>query len=211
MSVATARAVYETNLFGVMAVTSAFTPFLVPTRGLIINISSISSFVPLVFGCAYASSKAALNSYSRTLRQELRPFGVRVMVALAGTVKSNIAVARGRKGVELPEGSLYARVSHLFEQKKGLSQKAESRPMEARAFARRMVDEASKAEVAPFWRSWFGRPDWAWAGGQSSAVYWWSWFGEGPFDFGTWGRSGLVELEAMVKEDERGSKGKEVE
>ena len=209
MAVVTARAVYETNVFSVMALTSAFTPLLVPTRGLIINISSISSFVPLIFGSAYASSKAALNSYSRTLRQELRPYGVRVMVAMAGTVQSNIA--SGRKGVGLPEGSLYARVSHLFEQRKGISQKVESRPMETGAFARRLVDEASKGEVAPFWRSWLGRPDWVWCGGQSSVVYWTSWLGEWPFDLGTWRQSGLFELEAMVKEDERGSEGKKIE
>lgn len=207
MAVGTARAVYETNLFSVMALTSTFTPFLVPTRGLIINISSISSFVPLIFGSAYASSKAALNSYSRTLRQELRPFGVRVMVAMAGTVQSNIA--SGKKRVGLPEGSLYARVSHLFEQRKGFSQQAQSRPMETSAFARRLVDEASKGEVAPFWRSWFGRPDWFWYGGQSSVVYWSSWLGEWPFDFGTWRKSGLSTLEAMVKEDDRGLESKE--
>lgn len=202
MAVATARAVYETNVFSVMALTSAFTPLLVPTRGLIINISSISSFVPFIFGSAYASSKAALNSYSRTLRQELRPFGVRVMVAMAGTVRSNIANANGKKALKLPERSLYARVSHLFEQRKGISQKVESRPMETSAFAKRLVDEASKGEVAPFWRSWLGRPDWVWCGGQSSVVYWTSWLGEWPFDLDTWRRSGLVELEAMVKEDE---------
>lgn len=207
MAVATARAVYETNLFSVMALTSTFTPLLVPTRGLIINISSISSFVPLIFGSAYASSKAALNSYSRTLRQELRPFGVRVMVAMTGTVQSNIA--SGKKRVGLPEGSLYARVSHLFEQRKGFSQQVQSRPMETSAFARRLVDEASKGEVAPFWRSWLGRPDWFWCGGQSSVVYWASWLGDWPFDFGTWRRSGLSELGAMVKEDEKWKEGKE--
>ena len=209
IAVATTRAVYETNVFSIMALTSAFTPLLVPTRGLIINISSVSSFVPLIFGSAYASSKAALNSYSRTLRQEHRPYGVRVMVAMAGTVQSNIA--SGRKGVGLPEGSLYAKVSHLFEQRKGISQKAESRSMETSAFARRLVDEASKGEVAPFCGSWLGRPDWAWCGGQSSLVYWTSWLGEWPFDLGAWRESGLVELEAMVKAGERVWEGKEVE
>lgn len=207
MSLATARAVYETNLFSVMALTSTFTPLLIPTRGLIINISSVSSFVPLIFGSAYASSKAALNSYSRTLRQELRPFGVRVMVAMAGTVQSNIA--NGKKKVGLPEGSLYARVSYLFEQRKGFSQQVQSRPMETSAFAKRLVDEASKGEVAPIWRSWFGRPDWFWCGGQSSVVYWSSWLGEWSFDWGTWRQSGLSKLEAMVKEDERGAESKE--
>ena len=201
MAVATARAVYETNLFSVMALTSTFTPLLIPTRGLIINISSVSSFVPLIFGSAYASSKAALNSYSRTLRQELRPFGVRVMVAMAGTVQSNIA--SGKKKVGLPEGSLYARVSYLFEQRRGFSQQVQSRPMETMAFARKLVNEASKGEVAPFWRWCFGRPDWFWCGGQSRVVYWSSWLGEWPFEFGLWRQSGLSNLEAMVKEDER--------
>ncbi|KAL8919699.1 MAG: hypothetical protein Q9208_006652 [Pyrenodesmia sp. 3 TL-2023] len=139
-----ARLVYETNLFGPMAlISSLISLLLLPARALIINLSSISALVPYVFGSVYASSKAALASYTRTLRAELAPFGVRVMLVMAGTVESNIGHA-----VEnvLPEGSLYASVKHFYERRSGFSQKMESRPMETEVFARRLVEKAVRAE-----------------------------------------------------------------
>jgi 1-acylglycerone phosphate reductase len=85
-----ARDVYETNVFGVMAMVSAFMDLIIPAQGLIINVASISALILYVFGSVYPSSKVALASYSRTLRIELRPFGVRVQDVMASTVKSNI-------------------------------------------------------------------------------------------------------------------------
>lgn len=78
------RRMFEANVFGVMAMVQAFTPLLIAAKGLIIMISSLSSVTPYVFASAYGASKAALNAYSRTLRMELRPFGVRVMVSMTG-------------------------------------------------------------------------------------------------------------------------------
>ncbi|KAL9627448.1 MAG: hypothetical protein Q9164_007605, partial [Protoblastenia rupestris] len=109
ITLADARAVYETNVFGIMAMVTSFIDLLIPAQGLIINIASISALIPYVFGAVYASSKAAVASYSRTLRAELRPFGVRVQVVMAGTVKSNMGNAP--KG-GLPENSLYQRIRH---------------------------------------------------------------------------------------------------
>ncbi|KAH7141740.1 NADPH-dependent 1-acyldihydroxyacetone phosphate reductase [Dactylonectria macrodidyma] len=98
---------FEANVFGIMAMVQAFAPLLIKARGLIIMISSLSSLSPYVFGSVYCATKGALNSYSRTLRQELRPFGVKLMVSLTGTVKSQIAKAdRSNSTVETSE---YAR------------------------------------------------------------------------------------------------------
>jgi 1-acylglycerone phosphate reductase len=108
-----------------MAMITSFIDLLVPAQGLIINVASISALVPYVFGAVYASSKAAVASYSRTLHAELRPFGVSVQVFMAGTVKSNMGNAP--KG-GLPKNSLYQRVRHLYEARLGVSQK-ESKPV----------------------------------------------------------------------------------
>lgn len=194
-SLADARAVYETNVFSIMAMVTAFADLLIPARGLIINVASISALVPYVFGAVYASSKAAVMSYSRTLRAELAPLGVRVQVVMAGTVKSNIGVAS--KAV-LPETSLYWRVRHLFEARVGYSQKEESRPTPTEEFARKLVGDALKPEVSMFWRTWFGRPDWFYYGGMSRLVYWASLLPEWVLDYGVWRRFRLYELEAMV-------------
>ncbi|KAE8150734.1 hypothetical protein BDV25DRAFT_139564 [Aspergillus avenaceus] len=173
---ADARAVYETNLFGVIATINAFIDILIPAKGLIVNISSASALIPYVFGSVYSSSKAALAAYSRTLREELKPVGVRVQVVMAGTVRSNMGKAV--KG-ELAEGSLYEPVRHLYLARRGYSQKEGSRPMETGEFARRVVDCAVRDEVGGFWRVvGFGRQDWVFEGGMARLVGWGSWVGE---------------------------------
>ncbi|KAL8730388.1 MAG: hypothetical protein Q9181_004685 [Wetmoreana brouardii] len=195
---ADARAVYETNVFGTMAMVASFIDLLLPTQGLIINVASISALTPYVFGSVYASSKAAVMSYSRTLRAELRPFGVRVQVVMAGTVKSNIEVASKDY---LPDNSLYQRVKHLFEARMGFSQKDEVNPMPTDQFARKLVENALKPEVPSFLRTWFGRSDWFYRGGMSRLVYWCSLLPEWVLDYQVWRRFRLYELEALVKHD----------
>lgn len=193
-----ARAVFETNLFGIMAMVTAFINLLIPARGLIINVSSASSVIPYWSGSVYAASKAALNSYSRTLRMELRPFGVRVMVVMAGTVKSNCA--NNPKG-GLPEDSLYQRVKYLYIKRLNFSQSEDSVPMSTSDFASKVVAAALSSEASSFWRSLFGRPDWFWYGGMARAAYWGSWAGEWVTDRAMWKIFGLYELEAIVQKE----------
>lgn len=58
--------------------------------GLIVNVSSASAFWALPWMSHYSASKAALKSLSDSLRVELRPFNVKVMVAAPGFVKTEI-------------------------------------------------------------------------------------------------------------------------
>jgi 1-acylglycerone phosphate reductase len=195
-----ARNVYETNVFGVMAMVSAFVDLIIPAQGLIINVASISALIPYVFGSVYASSKAAVASYSRTLRVELRPFGVRVQVVMAGTVKSNIGAASSSK---LPQSSLYQCAKHLYEARLGFSQKKTSNPMSTEVFAHKLVDNAIRPEVNLFWRNWFGRSDWFYYGGMSTLLHKLSLCGEWILDFVMYRRFGMDELEAIVKAGSR--------
>jgi 1-acylglycerone phosphate reductase len=191
-----ARDVYETNVFGVMAMVSAFVDLIIPTQGLIINVASISALIPYVFGSVYASSKAALASYSRTLRTELRPFGVRVQVVMAGTVKSNIGASSSSN---LPQSSLYHCAKHLYEARLGFSQQKSSNPMSTEAFAHKLVDNATRPEVNLFWRNLFGRSDWFYYGGMAVLLHRLSLFGEWMLDFVMYRRFGMHELEAIVR------------
>jgi len=198
--------VYETNVFAVMAMTRSFIDLLIPTRGLIINVASISALVPYVFGSVYASSKAAVCSYSRTLRQELRPFGVRVQVVMAGAVQSNISANTARTRV-LPSNSLYARVRHLYEARQGYSQSRASGSLPTKDFARKVVDKALAKEVTPFWRGYFGRPDWLYYGGMARLLWWGSALGEWVTDLGSWRTFGLRGLEAIIEMESATAKG----
>ena len=97
------QATFETNVFSVMRMCQVFAPLLIQAKGTIIQIGSVAGEIPYVFGSTYNASKAALHAYSDTLRIELAPFDVKVMIVVTGGVKSNIA----RTHRELPEGSLY--------------------------------------------------------------------------------------------------------
>jgi 1-acylglycerone phosphate reductase len=74
-----------------MRMCQAFAPLVIAAKGTIVQIGSVAGVMPYVFGSAYNSSKAALHAYSNTLRVELAPFGVKVIIIVTGGVKSNIA------------------------------------------------------------------------------------------------------------------------
>lgn len=153
------RSTFETNVFGVMAMCKAFIPLLIPARGLILQISSITSVAADLYASVYSATKGAINSYSRTLRLELRPFNVRVMVAVTGTVKSKIATNISQ---QLPEDSIYQPVKDIYVARHQFSQ--ETIPMDTDVYAGKVVAQAVKGEG--WMGGWFGRsPDWYWTGG----------------------------------------------
>ncbi|HXL35517.1 MAG TPA: SDR family oxidoreductase [Gemmatimonadales bacterium] len=84
------RRAFEVNLIGTLAVTQAFLPLLKVSRGRIVNISSIAGRGALPFMGPYAASKFALEAISDSLRRELLPFGVRVIVIEPGSFKTAI-------------------------------------------------------------------------------------------------------------------------
>ncbi len=94
-SVDEARALFETNFFGVLRVCRAVLPTLRAQRsGLIVNISSLAGFVTIPFQGFYSASKYALESMSDALRMELRPFGVRVTLLEPGDFKTGFTESR---------------------------------------------------------------------------------------------------------------------
>lgn len=71
-----ARAMFETNFWGALAVADAFAPALRAHRGSLLNVLSVLSWVGL--GDAYSAAKAALWSATNTQRLRLAPDGVHV-------------------------------------------------------------------------------------------------------------------------------------
>ena len=92
----------EINLIGQAAVTQAFLPALRGTRGRIVNVSSIGGRVALPLVGAYNASKFGLEGLSDSLRRELRPHGVDVILIEPGGVKTPI----WKKGEELADEML---------------------------------------------------------------------------------------------------------
>ncbi|MFJ1647557.1 SDR family oxidoreductase [Streptomyces sp. NPDC088258] len=88
------RQVFEVNLFGHIAVTQALLPALLRAKGRVINISSIGGKYAMATYGAYAGAKFALEAVSDSLRREVAPLGVQVVVVEPGGVRTEIA-ARG--------------------------------------------------------------------------------------------------------------------
>jgi NAD(P)-dependent dehydrogenase (short-subunit alcohol dehydrogenase family) len=79
------REVFDTNVFGTMAVTQAVLPqFRQRKAGVIVNITSSTTLKPLPLLSVYTASKAAVNAFTESLALELEPFNIRVSLVIPG-------------------------------------------------------------------------------------------------------------------------------
>lgn len=83
------RRQFEVNVFGQVAVTQAFLPLIRAARGRIINVGSVGAKFALPFGGGLNSSKAAFESISASLRMELRPWGIHVVLVSPGSIRTS--------------------------------------------------------------------------------------------------------------------------
>jgi NAD(P)-dependent dehydrogenase (short-subunit alcohol dehydrogenase family) len=76
-----ARAIFETNFFGIVRMTRAVVPHMRKQGGgRIVNIGSVLGFLPMPYGALYAATKHAIEGYSESLDHELRTRGIRVSI-----------------------------------------------------------------------------------------------------------------------------------
>ena len=93
------RGLFDTNLFGLLAVTRAFLPAM-RERGLgrVVNVGSIMGRVAMPLLGAYNASKHAVAAVTDALRMELAPFGVTVVLVEPGALRTGFA-ARALAGL----------------------------------------------------------------------------------------------------------------
>lgn len=84
------RRVMAVNFFGALDCTYAALSSLIDRRGMIIVISSVAGFAPLIARTGYAASKHALHGFFDSLRTEVEPLGVKVMVACPSFIQTGI-------------------------------------------------------------------------------------------------------------------------
>jgi NAD(P)-dependent dehydrogenase (short-subunit alcohol dehydrogenase family) len=106
------RAVFETNVFGVIAVTQAMLPLLrASPAGRVVNISSGRGSLALVadpaetrrramFGVTYSASKAALNAVTLAFAVDLAATRIKVNAAAPGFTVTDMNHGEGRRSVE---------------------------------------------------------------------------------------------------------------
>jgi len=100
------RELFETNVFGAMAMTKAVLPQMRARRsGVIVNVSSAVTIRPLPALAVYSASKAALNAFTESLALEAAMFGIRAKLVLPGSAPTTGfgKNAVSRMGMEIPE------------------------------------------------------------------------------------------------------------
>lgn len=123
-SIEEAKAQMETNFFGVFRVCRAALPIMRKQgSGHIINISSLAGVLGLPFSGLYSASKFALEGMTESLRLELRPFGVRVVLIEPGDFSTQLP-ARRRVASESEKSDVYQK---KFTQFKAAQEKDESK------------------------------------------------------------------------------------
>jgi NAD(P)-dependent dehydrogenase (short-subunit alcohol dehydrogenase family) len=82
------RREFEVNVFGALSVMNAFLPSLRKARGRIVQISTWTASLPLPFNGPSGASKAAMEVFATVYRAELKRFGIDVVIAAAGNMRT---------------------------------------------------------------------------------------------------------------------------
>ena len=127
------------NVGGVIGTTSAFIDVLTGNKGTVINVSSGLAFVPLPAAPIYSATKAAIHSYTQSLRFQLEETGVEVIELMPPAVKTDMTTELAEGG-----GSVIS-TDELVKQSFGLLKAGtlEIRPGQSKqlAFMRRLAPD----------------------------------------------------------------------
>jgi NAD(P)-dependent dehydrogenase (short-subunit alcohol dehydrogenase family) len=114
------RREFDVNVFGALAVVNAFLPTLRKARGRIVQVSTWTASVPLPFNGPSGASKAAMEAFAAVYRAELKRFGIDVVVAAAGNMrtggpaKTAAALTRIADGMTPEQRELYGQAFETF-------------------------------------------------------------------------------------------------
>jgi NAD(P)-dependent dehydrogenase (short-subunit alcohol dehydrogenase family) len=149
---------FEVNVFGALSVMNAFLPALRTARGRIVQISTWTASLPLPFNGPSGASKAAMEVFATVYRAELKRFGIEVVVAPAGNMrtggpaKTAAALARIAGAMTSQQRDLYGQIFETFATALNGMQNS---GLDSAAAARRVIELAeqtpapSRAPVGP--------------------------------------------------------------
>jgi NAD(P)-dependent dehydrogenase (short-subunit alcohol dehydrogenase family) len=138
---------FDVNVFAPLTVTNAFLPALRKRRGRIVYISTWTASLPLPFNGPSGASKAALEVIATIHRAELKPFGVEVVVAAPGNMRTGgpaqtaAALKKISDGFSDDQRQLYGKSFDAFANKLNAMQGA---GMSAADAAKRVVEIAEE-------------------------------------------------------------------
>ena len=125
---AAAKKQLEVNFFGMVNVCHAVLPVMRGAgHGRIVNLSSVAGVVPIPFQTYYSASKAAINSYTMALANEVKPFGVQVCAVMPGDIRTGFTAAheKSQAGDDVYHGRIARSVAGMeHDEQTGMSPEA---------------------------------------------------------------------------------------
>lgn len=106
---ADARKQFDVNFFGMVNMNRAVIPFMRRAGGgRIVNISSVAAPIAIPLQAYYSAAKAAINSYTMALINEVRPYGISVCAVQPGDICTGFTGAREKSyaGDEIYSGRI---------------------------------------------------------------------------------------------------------
>jgi NADP-dependent 3-hydroxy acid dehydrogenase YdfG len=79
MNIDDVKKVFDINLFGLLSVTQLCAPLLLQSKGTIVNIGSMAALMAGPYSSVYNGSKISVEYLSHAMRQEMEPFGLKVV------------------------------------------------------------------------------------------------------------------------------------
>ena len=120
-----AKAQFDVNFFGMVNVNKAVIPYMRKQGvGRIVNISSVAAVAHIPFQTYYSASKAAIESYTCALDNELKPFGISVTAIQPGDICTEFTSARQKSfdGDDIYKGRISRSVAGMEkDEQKGMS------------------------------------------------------------------------------------------
>ncbi len=95
-----AKRIFDVNFFGMFTCCKEALPYLRQSEGgRIINLSSVAAPISIPFQAFYSATKAAVNSFTMALANEVRPFGISVSALMPGDVHTGFTSARQKSEI----------------------------------------------------------------------------------------------------------------
>lgn len=141
----------DVNFFGMVNVTKAVLPHMRANGGgRIVNISSVAAVAHIPFQTYYSVSKAAIESYTCALANEVRPFGISVTCVQPGDIRTGFTDARKKSasGDDVYNGRISKSVASM--------EKDEQNGMSPEAAGKYIAKIAHKKSVKPIYTLGFG-------------------------------------------------------
>jgi NAD(P)-dependent dehydrogenase (short-subunit alcohol dehydrogenase family) len=149
------RREFDVNVFGALSVMNAFLPALRRARGRIVQVSTWTASLPLPFNGPSGASKAAMEVFATVYRAELKRFGIDVVIAAAGNMrtggpeKTAAALSRVADKMTAEQRELYG---HTFEAFATALNRMQGSGLDSPSAARRVIELAEQVpppSIAP--------------------------------------------------------------